>query len=71
MTGIRLMAILLLVAGALAFVIPVPHREDRSIKIGDARVGVETSHSEKLPPAVGAILIAAGVLALALGSRRA
>lgn len=70
MNSIRLVAVVLLVLGALSFVVPVPHREDHSVKIGDAKIGVQTDSSEKLPPAVGVVLMAAGVLALVLGSRK-
>lgn len=70
MTSIRIVAVFLLVLGLLALVVPVRHHEDRSFKVGDAKIGVETSHSEKLPPAVGVVLIAGGVLALVLGARK-
>jgi hypothetical protein len=71
MDSIRLVAILLLVLGALSFVVPVPHSEDHSVKIGDAKLGVQTEHSEKLPPVVGIVLLAGGVLALVFGGRKA
>jgi hypothetical protein len=60
----------LLVLGVLAFVVPVPQRQDHSVRIGDAKIGVQTQSSEKLPPAVGIILLAGGVVALVLGSRK-
>lgn len=67
MNPTRLIAVVLLVLGLLCFVVPVPHHEDHSVKIGDAKLGVETEHSQKLPPAVGIVLLAGGVLALVLG----
>jgi len=70
MNIVRVCAILLLVVGVLALLVPVPHHEDHSVKIGDARLGVETSHSEKLPPAVGIALLAGGVLALAVSTNK-
>ena len=70
MNGIRIAGVVLLVLGLLSFVVPVPHSEDHSVKIGSATLGVETHHSEKLPLAVGGVLLAGGVLALALGSRK-
>jgi UDP-N-acetylmuramyl pentapeptide phosphotransferase/UDP-N-acetylglucosamine-1-phosphate transferase len=70
MNGIRLVAVVLLVLGVLAFFVPMPHREDHSVKIGDAKIGVETNHKEMLPPAVGVVLLAGGVLALVLGGRK-
>lgn len=67
----HVIGILLLVLGLLAFVVPVPHREDHSVKIGDAKIGMQTENSERLPPAVGIVLVAGGVVALVLGSRKA
>jgi hypothetical protein len=70
MKGLSLVGVLLLVLGLLSFVVPVPHRESHGVKIGDAKIGVETQTSEKLPPAVGIVLLAGGVLALVTGLRK-
>jgi hypothetical protein len=70
MNSVRAVGLLLLVLGLLSFVVPVPHREDHSLKIGNAKIGVQTQSSDKLPPAVGIVLLAGGVLALVLGSRK-
>jgi hypothetical protein len=70
MKGLPLVGVVLLVLGLLAFVVPVPHRESHGVKIGDAKIGVETETSEKLPPAVGIVLLAGGVLALVTGLRK-
>jgi hypothetical protein len=70
MNGIRIAGVVLLALGLLSFVVPVPHHEDHNVKIGSASLGVETTHTEKLPPAVGGVLLAGGVLALVLGSRK-
>lgn len=70
MNNIGIVGVLLLVLGLLAFVVPVPHSESHGVKIGSAKIGVQTQHSEKLPPAVGIILLAGGVLALVAGARK-
>jgi hypothetical protein len=70
MNNIRLIGVVLLVLGVLSLVVPIPQREDHSVKIGDTKIGVQTQSSEKLPPAVGIVLLAGGVLALVLGSRK-
>ena len=70
MKNVGIIGVLLLVLGLLAFVVPVPHSESHSVKIGDTKIGVQTQSSEKLPPAVGIVLVAGGVLALVLGSRK-
>ena len=66
----HIIGVLLLVLGLLALVVPVPHREDHSVKIGDAKIGMQTESSERLPPAVGIVLVAGGVVALVVGSRK-
>jgi len=70
MKGLTLLGILLLVLGALSFVVPIPHSEDHSVQIGDAKIGVQTQNSEKLPPAAGIVLLAGGVVALIAGMRK-
>jgi hypothetical protein len=70
MNSLRVIGVLLLVLGLGALVVPIPQREDHSVKIGDTKIGVQTEHREKLPPAVGIVLLAGGVLALVLGSRK-
>jgi hypothetical protein len=71
MKALPLIGILLLVLGVLSFVVPIPHSENHGVKIGDAKLTVETQSSEKLPPAAGIVLIAGGVVALVLGFRKA
>jgi uncharacterized membrane protein HdeD (DUF308 family) len=68
MKSVGVIGILLLVLGLLAFVVPVPHHENHGVKIGDAKIGVQTEHSEKLPPAVGIVLLVGGIVALAVGA---
>jgi hypothetical protein len=70
MKALPLVGALLLILGVLSFVVPVPQREDHGIKIGDAKIGVTTEHSEKLPPAVGIVLMAGGILMLVAGLRK-
>lgn len=60
----------LLVLGLLSFVVPIPRHENQGVTIGDTKIGVQTETSEKLPPAVGVVLLAGGVLTLAFGSRK-
>ncbi len=71
MKGLTLVGALLLVLGLLSLVIPIPHKEDHGVKIGDAKIGIETEHSERLPPVVGGLLIVGGVIALVADSRKA
>jgi hypothetical protein len=70
MKNLAFVGVLLLVLGLLSFFIPIPHRENHGLKIGDTKIGVQTESREKLPPAVGIALLAGGALALVLGSRK-
>jgi hypothetical protein len=71
MKNLGIIGVVMLVLGILAFVVPLPHSENRGVKIGDAKIGVQTEHSEKLPPAVGVVLLVGGVLVLGAGARSA
>jgi hypothetical protein len=70
MKMVFLVGVLPVVVGVLSFVVPIPQREDHSVKIGDAKFGVQTENSEKLTPVVGIVLVAGGVVAMILGSRK-
>ena len=71
MKGVALLGLVLVLLGLLSFVVPVPHRENHGVKVGDTTIGVQTRSSERLPPAVGIVLVAGGVVALVAGSRKA
>ena len=70
MKSLTLVGVLLLVLGLLSFFVPIPKHEDHGMKIGDAKISVETETRQTLPPAVGVVLIAGGVVALILGLRK-
>ncbi len=63
--------VVVLVLGILSFVVPFPISHSHGVKVGDTSVGITTHHDEKLPPAVGGVLCAAGVVLLVAGSRKA
>lgn len=52
--------LIVLVLGILSFFVPVPHTEHHGINAGDVQFGVDTHHSELLPPYVGIALIVVG-----------
>lgn len=70
MKPVALIGAVLLLLGVLSFVIPIPHRENHGVKIGDAKIGIQTENSEKIPTAASVALIGAGILALVLGSKK-
>ena len=70
MKPVAMIGAVLLLLGLLAFIVPIPNRENHDLKIGDTKIGVQTQSSEKLPPAVGIVLLVGGVLALVVGARQ-
>lgn len=70
MNNLGFVGVVLLCLGLLSFVVPVPHSENHGVKIGDTKIGVQTQTSEKLPSAVGIVLVAGGVAALVMGMRK-
>lgn len=70
MKTLLVLGILLLILGALSFVIPVPHRDDHTLRVGDSKFTLQTESREKLPPVVGVILLGGGILSLVLGLRK-
>lgn len=62
--------LVVLVLGILSFVVPIPRSQRHDLKLGDASVGVTTHHDEKLSPAVGGVLCAAGVVLMIAGTRK-
>lgn len=70
MKALAIVGVVLVLLGILSFVVPVPHQQDHNVKIGDTKVGIQTETREKLPVGASIALIGAGVVALALGSRK-
>ena len=53
--------LLLVVLGIASLIVPIPHNETQGIKIGDASIGVQTSHSERVSPIISTLLIVGGI----------
>jgi hypothetical protein len=70
MKPLPIIGVLLLLVGLLCFAVPIPQWENHGVRIGDTKIGVQTESSEKLPPAVGIVFLAGGVLSLVLGFRK-
>jgi hypothetical protein len=62
--------LLVLILGIASFFVPVPHSENHGIKAGDVHIGVQTSHSERIPPVVSVILVVAGAGLMITGRGR-
>lgn len=70
MRTVPLIGAVLLLLGILSFVVPIPHKESHSVKIGDAKFGVQTEDSERLPIAASITLVGAGLLVLVVGLQK-
>jgi hypothetical protein len=61
--------LILIVLGIASLVVPIPHSQTEGIKIGDASIGVRTSHSERVSPIISVVLIAGGIALTIAGAR--
>ncbi|MFY9560530.1 MAG: hypothetical protein WAQ52_09880 [Terriglobales bacterium] len=61
--------LLLIVLGIASLVVPIPSSETQGIRVGDANIGVQTSHSEKVSPMISVVLIAGGIALAIAGAR--
>lgn len=61
--------LVVLILGIASFFIPFPHSENHGIKVGDASIGVQTEHSEKVSPAISGVMILGGVALMIAGGR--
>jgi len=70
MRALFVVGLLVLVLGIASFFVALPHTENHGVKLGDASIGVQTRTSQKLPPAVGVVLIVGGILMMVAGGRK-
>jgi hypothetical protein len=61
--------LLLLALGIVSLIVPVPHTETEGIKVGKTNLGIQTNHSERVSPAISAVLIAGGIALSIAGAR--
>ncbi|HEX6803495.1 MAG TPA: hypothetical protein VF133_07415 [Terriglobales bacterium] len=70
MKALFAVGLIILVLGILSFFVPLPHTEHHGMDAGDIHIGVNTHHSDLLPPYVGVILIVVGGGLMVVGGRR-
>jgi hypothetical protein len=51
---------IVLILGIASFFVPVPHTERQGVKAGDISFGIETRHTETLPPLASGIMVLGG-----------
>lgn len=69
MRALFIVGLVVVVLGILSFFIPISHTEHHGVDAGDFHVGVNTHHSDLLPPYVGVIAIAVGAGLMVAGRR--
>lgn len=62
--------LVVLILGVVSILVPIPHGERDGISVGGVSLGVETQREEKLHPALSAVMILAGLGAMAAGTRK-
>lgn len=70
MKPIFLAGIVLIILGILSLFVPLPHTEEHSVRTGDFKIGVQTTERHTVSPVISAILIAGGLGAMIVGSRK-
>ena len=71
MKTLFIVGLIIIILGILSFFMPVPYTEHHGLDAGDIHVGVNTHHSDLLPPYVGVILIAVGAGLMVAGRKKA
>jgi hypothetical protein len=63
--------LVVLILGILSFFVPFPRTENHGIKLGDAKINVQTEHDERLSPGYSIVLVAVGAGLMIAGRRTA
>jgi hypothetical protein len=63
--------LVVLILGIVSFFVPFPQQENHGIKVGDAKIGVQTTHSEHISPIISVVLVlgGAGMMIAGKGSK--
>jgi nucleoside recognition membrane protein YjiH len=69
MKALLVVGLIILLLGILSFFVPISHTEHHGMDAGDIHVGVNTHHSDLLPPYVGIILIVVGGGLIVVGGK--
>ena len=69
MKALLVVGLIILVLGILSFFVGIPRTENNGIKVGGAEIGVQTKHTDRIPPAGSIALVVGGIVLLAVGAR--
>ncbi len=71
MKAVLVVGLIILVLGILSFFVGIPRTETNGIKVGGASIGIQTRHTERIPPAGSIALVVGGIVLIAVGAARA
>ena len=60
MKALFLVGLAVVILGILSFFVAIPHSENHGIKAGDVNIGVQTHDSQKVAPAISAVILVVG-----------
>ncbi len=69
MRTLLVVGVVLIVLGVLSLFVGLPHQHSSGIQIGDAKIGVQTQTSERIPLPASIAIILGGVVLAAVGGR--
>lgn len=69
MRPLVIVGLILVVLGVLSLFIGIPHQHSSGIQVGGAKVGVQTTTSDRIPLPASIIIIAAGAVLCFVGGR--
>ncbi|MGZ4822094.1 MAG: hypothetical protein ACXVZM_10855 [Terriglobales bacterium] len=61
--------LILIVLGILSLFVGIPHQHSSGIQVGDAKIGVQTQTSDRIPLPASIAIIIGGVVLAAAGGR--
>lgn len=70
MKALLSVGLVVLILGILSFFVPIPHSEHHGVSAGDVHVGINTEHSDRVPPAISVVLVVAGAGMMIAGRGR-
>lgn len=62
--------LVVLILGLASLVIPIPRYEREALTVGGVSLGVESRHSERVPPVLSAVMILGGLGAIVAARRK-
>jgi ABC-type enterochelin transport system permease subunit len=69
MRGLLIVGVVLIILGILSLFIGLPHQHSSGLQVGDAKIGVQTQTSERIPLPASIAIIAAGAVLAIVGGR--